>query len=86
MDSNERVSRFLDRLSKTSTNTFERAHLVREVKQIFPEVNWSLQLVLAAERQEERDPEANSMRGLFRHLAPELLESMFPWKVESDRK
>ena len=69
----ERVDRFLDALSKRYLDTFEKAHMVRVQMEVFPEVDWIDALRRAAERQEAQHPEANAMRGLLRHLAPELV-------------
>lgn len=68
-----RVATFLDGLSKEGFDTFNAAERVKLVMPVFPDVEWAAALIEAAERQEARDENANSMRGLFSHLAPTLL-------------
>jgi hypothetical protein len=73
MTPQERVEKQLDKIAMRSINTYARARKVRNLMDVFPEVDMIVELRLAFRRQEERDPEADSMRGLAIHMAAELL-------------
>lgn len=72
----KRVAKFLDDLSEESIDTFEAEERVFTVRGIFPEIDWIKALKDARDRQERKDPEANTMRGLLDHMAAELIEDL----------
>ncbi len=64
-----RVAMFLDELSSSNIDTFERATLVKLVMVAFPDVDGQVALEAAADRQVLKNPYANSMDNPATHLA-----------------
>ena len=69
----ERVETFLDALGSKPIDTFQMAHELRLVMEVFPDVNWPMELRRAFCRQEQKDGENNKLRTLAQHMASELL-------------
>jgi hypothetical protein len=68
----DRVIKFLDDLSERPCDTFEAARAVRQMLEVFAEVDWLIELEAAADRQVLKYPNANSMDLLVDHVAAKM--------------
>lgn len=64
VDADKKVADFLDDLSGRALDLYQMADRVADAIRLFPEIDWPAALEAAADRQVERNPEANSMDGL----------------------
>lgn len=69
----KRVDTFLDKVASLWADHFECQSMVREMMEVFPDVDWIDALKRSIPRQEKKHPDSTRMRTLFHSLAGELL-------------